>query len=61
MPLLTKLKVTGKIEGLYLRPPREGGFEKAPTGAIRPGFGDVKIGDAVALFIPPQRNYAHGT
>ena len=38
MPLLTKLKFTGKIEGLCLRPSRDGGFEKAPTGAIRLGL-----------------------
>ena len=34
MPLLTKLKFAGKIGGLYLRPSRTGGFEKAPTGEI---------------------------
>jgi hypothetical protein len=38
MPLLMKLKFTGKIEGLFLRPSRAGGFEKAPTGAIRLGL-----------------------
>ena len=35
MPLLTKLKFTGKIEALYLRPSRDGGFEKSPTGEMR--------------------------
>ncbi len=34
MPLLTKLKFSGKVAGLYLRPSREGGFEKAPTGEV---------------------------
>ena len=35
MPLLAKLKFTGKIEALYLRPSRDGGFEKSPTGAMQ--------------------------
>jgi hypothetical protein len=38
MPLLTKLKFTGKVEGLYLRPSREGGFGKAPTGEMSLGL-----------------------
>jgi hypothetical protein len=38
MPLLTKLKFTGKIEGIYLRPSREGGFEKAPADEMRLGL-----------------------
>ena len=47
MPLLTKLKFIGKIEGLFLRPSRDGGFEKAPTGAIRLGL-DGPEGDCHA-------------
>ena len=35
MPLLTKLKFTGTIQGLYLRPSREGGFEKSPAGEMQ--------------------------
>jgi hypothetical protein len=42
MPLLTKLKLAGKIEGLFLRPSRDGGFEKAPAGEIRLGFDGPK-------------------
>jgi len=34
MALLTKLKFSGKVETLLLRPTRDGGFEKAPTGEI---------------------------
>jgi hypothetical protein len=34
MPLLNKLNFTGHVEGLYLRPDRTGGFEKAPTGQM---------------------------
>ena len=35
MPLLTKLKFTGKIQGLYLRPSREGGFEKSSADEMQ--------------------------
>ena len=35
MPLLTKLKFTGNIQGLYLRPLREGGFEKSPADEMQ--------------------------
>ena len=49
MALLTKLKFTGKIDGLYLRPSREGGFEKAPTGemqlALSGPVGDCHTGE----------------
>jgi hypothetical protein len=34
MPLLSKLPFTGKVESLLLRPSRETGFEKSPTGSI---------------------------
>ena len=34
MPLLTKLKFTGKVESLLLRASRDGGFEKSKTGEI---------------------------
>jgi len=44
MPLLTKLKFTGKIEGLYLRSSRDGGFEKAPTGEMHLTL-DGPVGD----------------
>ena len=35
MTLLTKLKFTGKIETLYVRPSRGGGFEKSSTGELQ--------------------------
>ena len=44
MPLLTKLKFTGKVESLYLRPSREGGFEKAPANALQLTL-DGPVGD----------------
>lgn len=44
MALLTKLKFTGKIEGLYLRPSREGGFEKTATGEMQLSL-DGPLGD----------------
>ena len=34
MALLTKLKFIGKVEQLYARPSRDGGFEKAPLGKL---------------------------
>jgi hypothetical protein len=34
MALLTKLKFTGKVESLLLRPSRDAGFEKAETGQL---------------------------
>ena len=34
MALLTKLKFTGKVENLLLRPSRDGGFEKALAGEM---------------------------
>jgi hypothetical protein len=34
MPLLSKLPFRGKVENLLLRPSREQGFEKSPTGRI---------------------------
>ena len=44
MPLLTKLKFTGKVDSLYLRPSREGGFEKAPANALQLTL-DGPVGD----------------
>lgn len=34
MPLLSKLSFQGKVESLLLRPSRETGFEKSPTGRM---------------------------
>lgn len=38
MPTLTKLKFTGKVAALYVRPSRTGGFEKSATGEIQLTF-----------------------
>ncbi len=38
MTLHTKLKFEGKVESLLLRPLRDGGFEKSPTGTMQLAF-----------------------
>jgi hypothetical protein len=38
MTLLTKLKFQGKVESLLLRPTRDTGFEKSPTGTMQLAF-----------------------
>jgi hypothetical protein len=42
MPLLTKLKRVGSVTQLLLRPSREGGFEKSPTGEMALTFAGPK-------------------
>jgi hypothetical protein len=49
MALLNKLKFSGKVESLLLRPLRDAGFEKSPTGTMQLAFsgpvGDCHRGD----------------